>query len=292
MISMRVHKRLNAANGCMVLNLDIKIEKGELFTLFGESGAGKTSALRLLAGLLHPEKGEITVNEKTWFSSERKINLGPRERNIGFVFQNHALFPNMTVLQNLEFASKGGQRKTIDHLIELIELGGLKDKKPHILSGGQQQRVALARALVQQPEILLLDEPLSALDPTIRKKLQEYLAMVRKEYGTTTLLVSHDWEEILRLSDWAVELRNGQIVRQGRPNALFGHKDIKEDFKVTGKVLGIEPKGDNYQISLLVQHSIVKITAQKKEAGTLRLGETIIIAANGFAPAIYKSDSL
>ncbi|MGB5361296.1 MAG: ATP-binding cassette domain-containing protein, partial [Eudoraea sp.] len=193
MIKIDIHKNLSGSDGPMNLRIKCEIKKGELVTLYGESGAGKTSTLRILAGLLKPDKGIITVENANWVNTKNRSYLSPQNRNIGYVFQDYALFPNMTVLQNLEFASKKGQnKKVITDLIEMMELGDLQHRKPQTLSGGQQQRVALARALVRKPNILLLDEPLAALDYKIRLKLQDYIARIHNEYGLTTLLVSHD----------------------------------------------------------------------------------------------------
>jgi molybdate transport system ATP-binding protein len=184
----------------MVLDLDLTIEKGQFVTLFGESGAGKTSTLRMLSGLLKPDSGTITVGNSTWFDSSRGIDLKPQQRKVGYVFQDYALFPNMTVLQNLEYAlQKNQDNGKIRELLEFAELDELQHRSPETLSGGQKQRVALARALVQRPEILILDEPLSALDLKMRIKLQEYLLKVHKTYNLTTILVSHDIGEIVKL---------------------------------------------------------------------------------------------
>ena len=166
MISMDIHKRLRAEGGFMDLRVELHIEQGEWITLFGPSGVGKTSTLRMLAGLMKPDSGNISVSGKPWFDSKQRINLKPGHRHIGYVFQDFALFPNMTVKQNLEYArKKGSNGKLLNAVLRMIELEELQDQKPAKLSGGQKQRVALARALVQEPKVLLLDEPLSALDP-------------------------------------------------------------------------------------------------------------------------------
>ncbi|MEM9078566.1 MAG: ATP-binding cassette domain-containing protein [Bacteroidota bacterium] len=289
MIDIQIQKKLDSPTGQMSLDVDLSIEKGQIVALFGESGAGKTSLLRILAGLLRPDTGKIAVNEKTWFQSEPKsFSLKSQERNIGFVFQDYALFPNMTVLENLQFAA--GKKGTInlEHLLELNELGDLKHKKPKNLSGGQQQRVALARALAQQPEILLLDEPLSALDDKIRRKLQQHLLEAHKEYGLTTILVSHTIEEIIKLGDWVIELHQGKMVQQGRPSELFASKEIKEKFKVTAEVLSIELKNDSFEAQLLVQNHVFTMAFSKKQGDSLRPGDRIVLASNDFKPNMYK----
>jgi len=289
MIKIDIHKNLSAHDGNMNLHINCEIEKGELVTLYGESGAGKTSTLRILAGLLKPDKGEITIDNNTWVDTKNKIFLSPQKRNIGYVFQDYALFPNMTVLQNLEFASDSLQdKKVITDLIEMMELGELKNRKPQTLSGGQQQRVALARALVRKPDILLLDEPLAALDYKIRLKLQDYIAKIHHEYGLTTLLVSHDIGEIMKLSDRVIVLEQGKITRQGNPGEIFSNQNISGKFKFIGEVLKIEPQDVVIVVSVLIQNNVVKVIAEKSEVQSLRIGDKVVVASKAFNPILYK----
>nr|WP_299341083.1 ATP-binding cassette domain-containing protein [Allomuricauda sp.] len=288
MISIQIQKKLNAAKGEMWLDLNLTIKEGQLVTLYGESGAGKTSTLRILGGLLKPDEGKIVVEGNTWYDSKEGIDVNPQKRKLGFVFQDYALFPHMTVLENLEFASGKKNHSKVDHLLDLMELGDLKDEKPKKLSGGQQQRVALARALAQNPKLLLLDEPLSALDLEFRRKLQQYLLNAHREFGLTTILVSHDLEEIFKLSDWVFELNDGKIRQQGTPEELFGNPEIKKDFKVTGELLGIEQNGSSFELQILVQNHMVKINATQQEVDSLKVGDTLILASNDFQPKLYK----
>ncbi len=289
MIAIQVQKKLHSPTGSMTLDIDLSIEKGQLVALYGESGAGKTSLLRILAGLLRPDSGKIDVDGKIWFqSTSKRISLKPQERNLGFVFQDYALFPNMTVLENLEFALGEQNDFDVNYLLELTELGDLKHKKPETLSGGQQQRVALARALAQKPDILLLDEPLSALDDAMRRKLQHYLLKAHKEFGLTTVLVSHNVEEIIKLSDWVIELKQGNIIQQGKPSEVFSTKKIDEAFKVTAEILTVKPKGKGFEAQLLVQNNILHLTFSKKEAESLQPGDRIVLASNDFNPKLYK----
>ncbi|WP_019670198.1 ABC transporter ATP-binding protein [Eudoraea adriatica] len=289
MIKIDIHKKLKAYDSEMNLRIKCKIKKGELVTLYGESGAGKTSTLRILAGLLKPDKGEITINEVSWVDTANKIFIAPQKRNIGYVFQDYALFPNMSVLENLEFASNKGQnKKVIAELIEMMELGDLQNRKPQTLSGGQQQRVALARALVCKPNILLLDEPLAALDYKIRLKLQDYITRIHNEYALTTILISHDIGEIMKLSGRVLVLDQGKIVRQGIPGEIFSNEKISGKFKFIGEILKIEPQDVVLIVSVLIQNNVVKVIADKSEIQSLNVGDKVMVASKAFNPILYK----
>jgi len=229
MIELKINKRLHGPEGTMNLQFDAKIKEGEFVTIFGTSGAGKTSVLRMLSGLLSPDSGRIVVGDAVWFDQEQNINLKPQLRNIGFVFQDYSLFPNMTVRGNLDFALQKGQSKTIvDDLLDLIELTQLHDKRPSQLSGGQKQRVALARALVRRPRLLLLDEPLSALDMEMQAKLQDYILKVHREFGLTTLMISHDLIEVIKMSQRVLVMSQGRIAKDGKPADVLPLGILKE----------------------------------------------------------------
>lgn len=218
MIAINVRRRLFGANGELSLNFASTIERGELVTLYGPSGAGKTSVLRMLAGLLKPESGSIRIDDEVWYDSTTSVNVRPQDRGIGIVFQDYSLFPNMTVRGNLKFAlQKGQSSKVVDELLELTQMASLQDKKPAILSGGQKQRVAVAMALVRKPRVLLLDEPLSALDSLMQSKLQEYLLQVHEQFSLTTILVSHDISEVIKMSKRVLVLEEGRIIKDGPP---------------------------------------------------------------------------
>jgi molybdate transport system ATP-binding protein len=289
MIACGVEKNLNASGGGVQLSLDFEIPRGALVTLYGKSGAGKTSTLRVLAGLLTPDSGIIQVNGQTWYDGQRKINLKPQERRIGFVFQDYALFPNMTVRQNLEYgAGKQVDRRLVTSLIEMVDLGGLETRLPATLSGGQKQRVALARALVQKPDILLLDEPLSALDTGIRTKLQEDILRVHREFGLTTLLISHDLGEIYRLSDRVMHMEDGRVVRQAKAEELFSDRKISGKVKFTGEVVDIEKADILYVVHVLVQNQVVKVASRGSEIEGLQVGDTVLLASKAFNPVLYR----
>ncbi|MDO6432313.1 ATP-binding cassette domain-containing protein [Flavitalea sp. BT771] len=222
MIKFQADKTLLTSFGKQQLEIAFELEQGQLLTLYGASGAGKTTILRILSGLTEVRAGKIVVDGETWQDTQRRINVPTRRRSIGFVFQDFALFPNLSVKENLRYAlQKGDDTRLMEELIELMELGPLQDVRPAFLSGGQQQRVALARAIIRKPKLLLLDEPLSALDDDMRRRLQDYIEKIRRHYELTTILVSHDLPEILRLSDEVIWLDRGKIRQQGPPGLVF-----------------------------------------------------------------------
>ncbi|WKY93986.1 ABC transporter ATP-binding protein [Vibrio metoecus] len=215
------HLTKQFATNTVVNDVSFQIEKGELITLLGPSGCGKSTLLRSLAGLNPLDKGEI------WVDGENMTDQPPQQRGIGMVFQSYALFPNMTVAQNIGFGLKMKKMPTaqitkqVKQVIALVELQGKEHQYPHQLSGGQKQRVALARALVTQPRILLLDEPLSALDAKIRKSLRQQIRQIQQELQLTTLFVTHDQEEAMMMSDRIFLMHQGKIVQTGSPEQIY-----------------------------------------------------------------------
>ncbi len=289
MIQLKLEKKLSAANGIMNLTIDTTIQKGELIAIYGESGAGKTSILRMLAGLLTPDKGTIIVNNHTWFTT-KKTHLKPQDRKIGFVFQDFALFPNMSVRENLLFAlDKGQNTNIVEELINVIELTELQHAKPNQLSGGQKQRVALARALVQKPEILLLDEPLSGLDNTMRSKLQSYLLLIHKKYSLTTIIVSHSPSEIVKLCNRVLVLKNGKIANEGTPLDIFNKNTSTSNFEFTSEVLKIEKESNNHFITIAIGINFTKIQIDTAIAEKLQVGDKITINSKAFEPRLQKN---
>ncbi len=212
MIIIKVKKRLHGAEGDFWLDVDIELRNGEFLVLWGPSGSGKTTLLRCVAGLERPEEGYIEVNGEVWFDSKRGINLPPQKRHVGFVFQDYALFPNMSLLENVMYGMKRKDKEKTLELLRKVRLEGLKDKRPNQISGGQRQRVALIRALAREPKVLLLDEPLSALDEELRSELQEELKSFQRSYNIPTLMVTHHKEEALRLADRIVRIKEGRVV--------------------------------------------------------------------------------
>ncbi|UOE56730.1 ABC transporter ATP-binding protein [Bacillus sp. CMF12] len=204
----------------VVLNdISITLNKGEFATLLGQSGCGKSTLLRSIAGLEDVDAGKILIDGKDI------TNLSPRQREVGMVFQSYALFPNMNVFDNIAYGLKMKKVKNIKSkvvkMIEMVDLAGKEESYPHQLSGGQQQRVALARALVMEPKVLLLDEPLSALDAKIRKSLQKELKRIQKELNITTIFVTHDQEEAMTMSDRIFVMNKGNVVQSGSPTEIY-----------------------------------------------------------------------
>jgi putative spermidine/putrescine transport system ATP-binding protein len=201
--------------------VDLRAEPGEFITLLGPSGSGKTTILRLIAGFEAPTAGRVLL------AGEDVSTLSPAKRGVGFVFQHYALFPHMSVADNVGYplrmrrVGKAERRQRVGRALELVQLEGLEERLPRELSGGQQQRVAFARALVFDPGVLLMDEPLGALDRGLRIELQDELRRVHRETGVTVLYVTHDQEEALVLSDRIGVLRDGKLLQEGAPRELF-----------------------------------------------------------------------
>lgn len=221
MMVVRFRKKLQSATGTITLDINQALEQPKLIAITGPSGSGKTTLLRILAGLERPTEGYIQFNNEVWLDTTQKMYQPPQKRSIGLVFQDYALFPHMRVNENLRFGLQSGMDpRLVNDLIDIMELGQLVHQYPHQLSGGQKQRVALARALVRQPRLLLLDEPLSALDTDLRQRLQDYILRVHHQFHLTTLLVSHDYTEIGKMADEVWQLDNGVVTFSGPPAKL------------------------------------------------------------------------
>lgn len=273
-MQLEVQKQLNSATGSMLLDVKLQLERRQVIGLYGKSGAGKTSLLRIIAGLFEPDQAHIVFGTQTWVNTQERIDLRPQERKIGFVFQDYALFPNMTVRENLEFALKKGQDKAVvDELIAINELGQLQGQKPATLSGGQQQRVALARSLVQRPQLLLLDEPLSAVDQEMRLKLRKHLLHLHRRFALTTILISHDQQELEQMADQVIILEAGKVVKTGKPREVF--TPSQQGVSLSGIVMAIEHEENGAWIELHDGNQRIKIWVKTGQENLPIIGQSV-----------------
>lgn len=284
-----VEKRMLTANGPMNLVIQATITAGELVALFGESGAGKTTLLRILAGLVIPDKGLIRFGNTVWFDSAKQINIVPQKRNISLMFQDYALFPNMTVEQNIQFAQPEKNQSALNELLEMFGLYEFRKRKPNGLSGGQKQRVALSRALARKPQLLLLDEPLSALDAEMRASLQDEIVQAHKLLGVTTIMVSHDLNEVFRLASQVLCLENGTITRTGKPEDVFLDNSISGKVQITGQIARIEKQDTIYVVTVISgNNQIIKVIAFENDLENLKIGDRVMVFSKAFNPIISK----
>lgn len=281
MIRLDIKKRLFTTNGHVDLDVDIKIKKNDFVALSGVSGSGKTTLLRILAGL-EEASGEIDVFGTQWLGPKKA--LPPQERGIGFVFQDYALFPNMNVLQNLLFVSK--DINLAEHLLELTGLRELKERFPNMLSGGQRQRVSLCRALMKRPKVLLMDEPLSALDPDMRTKLQHDILKLHKEFDTTTIMVSHDPSEMYRLASRVLVLDHGTIIKDGLAKDILLKTSGSQKFTLQGELLDIKKADVIYIAIVAIGQQIVEIVLDSNEAKSFKIGQSVQVSTKAFSPSI------
>ncbi|ADL51279.1 sulfate/molybdate ABC transporter ATP-binding protein [Clostridium cellulovorans] len=232
------------------LNINFELTGGTL-ALLGESGCGKTITLRCIAGLVKPDEGRIILNDRVLFDSEKGINLSIQKRKVGFLFQNYALFPHMTVEENIGYGLKGlnkvEKNKIIDAVLEITQLSELKKSYPHQISGGQQQRIALARALAVNPEILMLDEPFSALDNHLRNLMIKHMKEILENYNGPTIFVTHNMEEAYSLCTDTVIIEKGRSIQQGTTKDIFRKPNSVTSAKVTGckNISNVQRLSDN-----------------------------------------------
>ncbi|EAJ9084320.1 sulfate/molybdate ABC transporter ATP-binding protein, partial [Campylobacter coli] len=263
MIKIDIKLPINTAKGKKQLELNTCLKANEITAIFGESGAGKTTLLKIIAGLIKPEFGRIEVGDELWFDTQKNVNLAIQKRKIGFVFQDYALFPNMSVKENISYAATSKQKA--EELLSLMNLENLAKIYPKNLSGGQAQRVALARALAREPQILLLDEPLSALDFKMRSFLQDELVKILQHFKITTLLVSHDLAEIYKLSHRILELSDGKIIKDARTNEFFTSSNLSAKLRLSATLLEMKKSDILVIFTLLLNQDIVKITLSEEE---------------------------
>lgn len=293
MIQLSLQKSLQGSLGAMQLDVQLEIKEHDFVALAGKSGSGKTTLLRIIAGL-EEASGEIKVSDVPWLNNGKNmcgeiyrgnaLGVPTQKREIGFVFQDYALFSNMSVLQNLLFVAK--DKKLASHLLELTELTELQNRLPNSLSGGQKQRVALCRALMRRPKILLMDEPLSALDLEMRNKLQHDILRLHKEFGTTTIMVSHDPSEIYRLANRVVVLSQGKIIQDGTPKEVLLQTKGSQKFSLQGELLEIIKADVIYIGVIAIGQNIVEVVMDEAEASSFQIGQSVHVNTKAFAPSL------
>lgn len=228
--------------------IDIKVAKGEFITLLGSSGCGKTTTLRIIAGLEEPDEGQVILN------GQDITQTPPERRNVNTVFQNYALFPYMNVEKNIGYGLKIKKvpkdeiKRRVSEVLKMVQLEGYEKRKPDELSGGQRQRVAIARAVINQPQVLLLDEPLGALDLKLRRQMQTELKSLQKKLGITFIYITHDQEEAINMSDRIAVMRNGVFEQIGTPNEIYYHPKTSYVADFVGNANIIHMDGKIYAI--------------------------------------------
>ena len=270
-------------------NISLEISKGEFITLLGSSGCGKTTTLRIIAGLEQPDAGSV------WLDGREVTGLEPNQRDVNTVFQNYALFPHMNVAENIGYGlklkkvPKSEIRKKVSQMLELVQLEGYEKRKPSELSGGQKQRVAIARALVNNPKVLLLDEPLGALDLQLRRAMQIELKHLQKKLGITFIYITHDQEEAINMSDRIAVMRDGRIEQIGTPDEIYNHPKTSYVATFVGNAnilhgVAESIQGENAIVKIGNDKVIVKLeTSQQNTEDTrakqyLAAGENVTLA--------------
>ena len=270
-------------------NISLEISKGEFITLLGSSGCGKTTTLRIIAGLEQPDAGSV------WLDGREVTGLEPNQRDVNTVFQNYALFPHMNVAENIGYGlklkkvPKSEIKKKVSQMLELVQLEGYEKRKPSELSGGQKQRVAIARALVNNPKVLLLDEPLGALDLQLRRAMQIELKHLQKKLGITFIYITHDQEEAINMSDRIAVMRDGRIEQIGTPDEIYNHPKTSYVATFVGNAnilhgVAESIQGENAIVKIGNDKVIVKLEASQqdtKDTGAkqhLTAGENVTLA--------------
>ena len=266
------------------INANLQIPQGSFACFYGKSGSGKTTLLRLIAGFEKADSGEICYDNEVFFKD--KFFMPPRKREIGFLFQDYALFENMSVIKNLLFAKD--DREKANELLNLLEIENYANASISELSGGQKQRVALARALMLNPKILLLDEPLSALDNAMRSKIQDYLLKIHEIYKPTIILVSHDISEIYKLCDIVFEIENGVVIKSGTPSEIFLKTVGSQKFSFLGKIVEISKKDAVFVAVVAVGTQLCEAVLSDLEAQNLSVNDEVSISTKAYLLNLKK----
>ena len=283
MLQIEITKKLYGSEGEMDLDIALQIQKNDFVALTGLSGSGKTTLLRILAGL-EESNGTIQLDDEIW--QDNRNSLAPQKRKIGFVFQDYALFENMSVEKNLLYVKN--DNKLANKLLEMTELSSLKNRLPNSLSGGQKQRVSLCRAMMNNPKLLLMDEPLSALDLAMRTKLQSEILNLHKEFDMTTIMVSHDPSEIYRLASRVVVMDQGKIVNDGLPKDILLKTQGSQKFSFEGELLDIKKVDVIYVAIIAIGQQLVEIVVSSEESKSLKIGDKVQVGTKAFIPTITQ----
>lgn len=271
--SVNLFYHFSTLHGTQHIETNLDLQTGDFISVSGISGSGKTTFLKLLCGLIHPEYGNIHLGEKVWLDTERGIMVSPQERKIGMVFQDYALFPNMNVRDNMLFAAtKNGDAFYFHTLLEALGLGNLLTRFPHQLSGGQQQRVAIARALISKPALLLMDEPFSALDEALRKNIQAFIYDLHQKYDFTTLIVNHQVSELRPYANKFLTFENEKLI-------TYSPED-ENKVTVCGVVISKEmTESALSHLQVMVEGKAYKIPIPTHEAKKFQIGEMIYVGS-------------
>ena len=287
MIEISLMKRMHTSDGDRRLSVELSINKEEFIALFGKSGTGKTTLLRMICGLTRPDEGFIKVDGEYWYDHSSGIDLPPQRRQVGMVFQEYALFPNMTVRKNLLYALRDkASLPLIDKVLDVMDLGNFQNRYPPFLSGGQKQRVALARALVSNPSLLLLDEPLSALEPEMRIRLQDLLSEMHCQFRCTTVLVSHNSDEIGRLADRIYIIENGMVKEVQNLWEIAAAPDL---ITLQGKIHSIVSTGMRTKFTFFNGSDTIELSVKPGVISQEMIGEQLTIELKASDVNIVKS---
>ena len=273
-------KKSFAPGEAVLQGINLTIRQGEFVTLLGASGCGKTTTLRIIAGLEQPDSGSV------WLEGQDVTALEPNQRDVNTVFQNYALFPHMNVADNIGYglkirkAPKAEIKKKVKEMLELVQLEGYEKRKPSELSGGQKQRVAIARALANNPRVLLLDEPLGALDLQLRRTMQLELKRLQKKLGITFIYITHDQEEAINMSDRIVVMNQGQFEQIGTPDEIYNQPKTSYVAAFVGNaniLKGIVAEKNGHHIKVKLGDEVASIDTEEK----VNIGETVTVALRG-----------
>lgn len=285
-MSLKIDISTEMDGGTRNLQVQMEVQPGSFTAITGPSGAGKTTLLRILAGLQSAEKGRISWKGNLWQSENQFVK--PQKRSVGLVFQDYALFPHLNVRKNVAFGAASGEDKWVQELIEMAGLAEFSNRKPAQLSGGQQQRVALARALAARPEVLLLDEPLAAVDAEMRDQLQDFLRKIVETTATTVLMVTHDLAQIFRLADFRLHISPDGTSWLASPETFLEDASVSHKLRLTAEIVSIKQADVLYVVTLIAGNNVLRIVADEEEIAGLKPGDKVLLADKAWNPSLIR----